>query len=156
VHELCSLVFRLLSFPAVLCALLQHRTAVGCVTWMAPELFRGEDYDEKVDVYSFSLCIYEVFTGQLPHGRTEPLKFANGTQSQSAPPRIRLSSRLASFGLNHLHAYIHTSALTHSHSLLRTHSVFLFLSCSGSLSGIPSPCSRHCPRRSTNNCVNMY
>jgi len=66
----------------------QLTAAVGCVTWMAPELFRGEDYDEKVDVYSFALCIYEMFTGRVPHDCMEPMKFANAVAYQHFRPHI--------------------------------------------------------------------
>lgn len=36
------------------------------VCWTAPEVFRGEHYSEKVDVYSFSICFYELATGLEP------------------------------------------------------------------------------------------
>jgi serine/threonine-protein kinase CTR1 len=40
---------------------------VGSPIWMAPELLRGETYTEKVDVYSFALCLWELFTGETPY-----------------------------------------------------------------------------------------
>lgn len=36
------------------------------VCWTAPEVFRGEHYSEKVDVYSFAICFYELATGLEP------------------------------------------------------------------------------------------
>jgi serine/threonine protein kinase len=36
---------------------------VGTPFYMAPELFEGEEYNEKVDVYSFALLLYEVVVG---------------------------------------------------------------------------------------------
>lgn len=33
--------------------------------YMAPEIFRNEEYDTKVDVFSFSLILQEVLLGQL-------------------------------------------------------------------------------------------
>ena len=32
----------------------------------APEVFRHEPYDTKVDVYAFSMCLFELFEGRPP------------------------------------------------------------------------------------------
>lgn len=32
----------------------------GTLMYMAPEMYREEDYDEKVDVFSFAICMYEL------------------------------------------------------------------------------------------------
>ena len=40
----------------------------GTVRFMAPEVFREEsDYDEKVDIYSLSMCMYFMITGLKPY-----------------------------------------------------------------------------------------
>lgn len=36
-------------------------TAVGTPLFCAPEVMRGDAYDEKVDVYSFGECVSSVF-----------------------------------------------------------------------------------------------
>jgi WD40 repeat protein len=48
--------------------------AVGSLAFMAPELFRGEAYDEKCDVFSFAIVLWELVTlnpdicaGATPH-----------------------------------------------------------------------------------------
>ena len=41
-------------------------TFSGTPHYIAPEIYRDEPYDQKVDVYSFSLIAYELFTGALP------------------------------------------------------------------------------------------
>jgi serine/threonine protein kinase len=33
---------------------------------MAPELLLNLKYDEKVDVYSYGLIVYEIITGEIP------------------------------------------------------------------------------------------
>jgi serine/threonine protein kinase len=37
----------------------QHANA-GTPAWMAPEVLRGEHFDEKADVYSFSIILWEI------------------------------------------------------------------------------------------------
>lgn len=36
------------------------------VHWMPPEIFLGEKYTEKADVYSFGLLLWELWTRQQP------------------------------------------------------------------------------------------
>jgi len=38
----------------------------GTYRYMAPEVFRHEPYDTKVDVYAFSMCLFELFEGRPP------------------------------------------------------------------------------------------
>ncbi|KAH3746056.1 Serine/threonine-protein kinase CTR1 [Pelomyxa schiedti] len=39
---------------------------VGTPIWMGPELLRGNKYNEKVDVYSFALCLWSWFHRETP------------------------------------------------------------------------------------------
>lgn len=39
---------------------------VGTPTWMAPEVFMSNDYNNKVDVYSFGIILWEMLTGKTP------------------------------------------------------------------------------------------
>lgn len=38
----------------------------GSVLWMAPEILLGDSYNEKIDVYSYAMCLVEVVSGKLP------------------------------------------------------------------------------------------
>ena len=40
-------------------------TVVGNPYWMAPEMMKGNKYDEKVDVFSFGIVLCEVSFGRL-------------------------------------------------------------------------------------------
>ena len=40
--------------------------SVGTVTYSAPELIQGNEYDASVDVYSFGVILWEMVTGQVP------------------------------------------------------------------------------------------
>mmetsp|Transcript_19734 Transcript_19734/g.35757 ORF Transcript_19734/g.35757 Transcript_19734/m.35757 type:complete len:345 (-) Transcript_19734:80-1114(-) len=46
--------------------------AVGTLTWMAPEMFVSPFYNEKVDVYSFSLVLFEVICEEQPFEDVDP------------------------------------------------------------------------------------
>ena len=42
------------------------KTIIGTPEYMAPEVFKGEDYDFCADVWSFGCVIYYTFTGETP------------------------------------------------------------------------------------------
>ena len=42
--------------------------------WSAPEILRGDDYNEKVDVFSFSIVMWELLTRSKPYDDVEELK----------------------------------------------------------------------------------
>lgn len=39
----------------------------GTLNYMAPELIKGSDYDDKVDVWSIGIITYQLLTGTFPH-----------------------------------------------------------------------------------------
>eukprot|EP00741_Cyanophora_paradoxa_P004534 tig00000808_g4403.t1 len=48
----------------------------GSYRWAAPEILRNEKYDEKVDVYSFGCCVWEMVTGEVPFAKMTPIQAA--------------------------------------------------------------------------------
>jgi len=48
-------------------------TRWGTVNWMPPEVFDGGVYDTASDVFSFGMVLWELLTGQIPFGDTNPL-----------------------------------------------------------------------------------
>jgi serine/threonine protein kinase len=41
-----------------------HYTVCGTPCWVAPEIFRGENYGWQVDVYSFAVVVWEILAGK--------------------------------------------------------------------------------------------
>jgi len=51
---------------------------IGTPSWMAPEvLLSYHNYDEKVDVYSFAIILWELLTGSPPFKNTSPSELCN-------------------------------------------------------------------------------
>lgn len=41
---------------------------------MAPECLRGEDFDEKSDIYSFGIVLYEIMERKVPWENRDPVQ----------------------------------------------------------------------------------
>ena len=44
----------------------------GTPAYMAPELFKKQSYDEKVDIFAFGTLVWEILTRQVPYDAFEP------------------------------------------------------------------------------------
>jgi serine/threonine protein kinase len=56
---------------------IEHLSLVGTPYYMAPEIFTGQSYPNKVDVWSVGMVIYSFCTGPLPYE-----EFANGNEAE--------------------------------------------------------------------------
>ncbi|KAG4388449.1 hypothetical protein GLYMA_09G177600v4 [Glycine max] len=53
---------------------LSSRSTAGTAEWMAPEVLRNEPSNEKCDVYSFGVILWELSTMQQPWGGMNPMQ----------------------------------------------------------------------------------
>merc|ERR1712061_110855 len=59
--------------------------AAGTCHWMAPEVFIGNKYDEKVDVYSYGMILFEIICREIPFEDEEPANVGRITQKGARP-----------------------------------------------------------------------
>ncbi|CAM8942248.1 unnamed protein product [Rhodiola kirilowii] len=60
----------------------------GTYRWMAPEVIEHKPYNEKADVFSFGIVLWEIVTGQLPYENLTPLQAAIGVVQKGLRPTI--------------------------------------------------------------------
>jgi serine/threonine protein kinase len=42
--------------------------------WAAPEVLRSESFDDRADVFSFGVILWEVLTGEVPWAELSPVQ----------------------------------------------------------------------------------
>ncbi|KAK3165427.1 hypothetical protein QOZ80_1AG0033040 [Eleusine coracana subsp. coracana] len=63
----------------------------GTFRWMAPEMMKHKAYGRKVDVYSFGLILWEMFSGSVPYEDLNPFQAAFAVFDKNVRPVIPTS-----------------------------------------------------------------
>ena len=72
-------------------AAVESGSSMGSPQWTAPEILRGQSYDQKADTYSYGVLLYEVMSRTAPYsGRDRELVV--GHHEAAAPPRAHRRS----------------------------------------------------------------
>jgi serine/threonine protein kinase/tetratricopeptide (TPR) repeat protein len=64
----------------------RKKTTKGTLPYMAPEMFSDESFDQRTDLYSLGIILYELVTSQLPFFSDDPMKIASGHLEQAPVP----------------------------------------------------------------------
>lgn len=64
-------------------------TVMGTATYMSPEQARGIEVDERTDIFSLGVVLYEMVTGHLPFAGSNPYEIVASILSDSEPLPLR-------------------------------------------------------------------
>lgn len=62
--------------------------ATGTIGYMAPEVLDGKPYDHKCDVYSFGICLWEIYCCAMPYADLSFTEVSSSIVAQNLRPQI--------------------------------------------------------------------
>lgn len=63
-----------------------HQRVLGTATYMSPEHLCGEDVDERTDIFSLGVTLYELIAGVAPFGGSTRAQIIDAILEREAPP----------------------------------------------------------------------
>lgn len=66
----------------------EDRARRGTVHYMAPEWFKSDPVDHRIDLYSLGVLLFELYAGRTPFDGDEPLRIVQ-QHLESSPPELR-------------------------------------------------------------------
>jgi non-specific serine/threonine protein kinase len=75
--------------------LTQTGTTLGTVAYMSPEQARGEEADQRSDIFSLGVILYEMFTRQLPFKGEHEAAIFHSIMNEQPQPLARFNNRVS-------------------------------------------------------------
>jgi tetratricopeptide (TPR) repeat protein/predicted Ser/Thr protein kinase len=75
--------------------LTQSRSTLGTASYMSPEQARREDVDQRSDIFSFGVVLYELLTGQLPFQGDHEAAVLNAIVNEEPLPVVRFNNKVS-------------------------------------------------------------
>jgi len=70
--------------------------AVGTLGYMAPEQARGDEVDERADIFSFGVILYQLLSGRIPFQAANPIAMLRALETLDPTPLRSLKPELPS------------------------------------------------------------
>ncbi len=76
--------------------LTKTRSTLGTLAYMSPEQAQGEEVDQRSDIFSFGVVLYELLTGKLPFGGEHQAAIVYSIINEEAQPVARYNNQVSS------------------------------------------------------------
>ncbi len=75
--------------------LTKTRSTLGTLAYMSPEQAQGEEVDQRSDIFSFGVVLYELLTGKLPFGGEHQAAIIYSIINEEAQPVVRYNNQVS-------------------------------------------------------------
>jgi serine/threonine protein kinase len=75
--------------------LTQTRSTLGTAAYMSPEQAQGEEVDQRSDIFSFGVVLYELLTGKLPFGGEHQAAIIYSIINEEPQPVARFNNQVS-------------------------------------------------------------